>query len=265
MSSQHVQTGALLSRGFVHDECANGLNTNVGGDAGCSESCDDTAPSPFAPSLLPVESDTQQSNESHVESHDVSSDVVRDGMPEKHFSKESISHSLREDDRCASVGVKSRPVVLDLCAGSAPLSAAFATDGFTPIAVDYEGNRHQSWHHGIHLDLRLASSWEVLRRIVLVHDVFFVHIAPPRGTSSRARERPVSSTSWGPAPLRSTEYPWGLPSLSERDAHRVEQANILCRDVASFCRCLSIVMVWLGRWRIRDDHICGSWAPLLSF
>ena len=84
MSSQHVQTGALLSRGFVHDECANGANglkTNVGGDAGCSKSCDDTAPSPFAPSLLPVESDTQQSNESHVESHDVSSDVVPDVLP----------------------------------------------------------------------------------------------------------------------------------------------------------------------------------------
>ncbi len=157
----------------------------------------------------------------------------------------------------SSVGVKSRPVVLELCAGSARLSAAFATDGFTPIiAVDYEGNRHQSWHHVIHLDLRLASSWEVLRRIVLVHDVLFVHIAPPCGTSSRARARPVSSTSWGPAPLRSTEYPWGLPSLAERDAHRVEQANILYRHVASFCRFLSSHGV---AWSVENPRRSYMW------
>ena len=74
--------------------------------------------------------------------------------------------SLKEEvEGCAIPKVFSRPVVLELCAGSARLSAALAADGFTSIAVGYEGNRHTSWHHVIELDLRLASSWELLRRM----------------------------------------------------------------------------------------------------
>ena len=97
--------------------------------------------------------------------------------------------SFKDAVGCPASKAFSRPVVLELCAGSARLSAALATatDGFTSNAVDYEGNRHKSWHHVIDLVLRLSLPWELLRRIVLTHNVIFVHIAPPCGTSSRAR------------------------------------------------------------------------------
>ena len=129
-------------------------------------------------------------------------------------------------------------------------------DGFTPIAIDYEGNRHSSWHHVLELDLRLESSWETLRRIVLTHNVIFVHIAPPCGTSSRARERPVSKSAWGPVSLRSVEYPWGLPHLQGKDAYRIKQANILYEQAASFCRFLSNHGV---KWSVENPRRSYMW------
>jgi hypothetical protein len=47
-----------------------------------------------------------------------------------------------------------------------------------------------------------------------------VTAAIPCGTASRARERPN-----GPPPLRSEEYPYGLPALSGINKLRVEKAN----------------------------------------
>ena len=118
------------------------------------------------------------------------------------------------------------------------LSAACASDGFTSISVDYEGNRHKSWHHVLELDLSFLLSWDTLRKDSCdAWDVVFVHIAPPCGTSSRARERPMSAGEWGPPPLRSSSHPWGLPFLSPKDRRRVEQANILYR---THCRVLSL-------------------------
>ena len=55
------------------------------------------------------------------------------------------------------------------------------------------------------------SSWTLLNATAL-------HLAPPCGTSSRARELPN-----GPPPLRSLEFPDGLPSLSGLDALRVSK------------------------------------------
>ena len=54
-----------------------------------------------------------------------------------------------------------------------------------------------------------------------------VFAAPPCGTCSRAREIPVpgSHPRSGPQPLRSAEYPDGLPNLSGDDLQRVISAN----------------------------------------
>ena len=67
------------------------------------------------------------------------------------------------------------------------------------------------------------------------------------GTSSRARERPVSLSPWGPAPLRSVEYPWGLPSLRGKDAFRV---------LAAFCRFFSDHDV---KWSVENPSRSYMW------
>lgn len=177
----------------------------------------------------------------------------------KDFSEGSdfgATKEFSEGSDCGATRSSRRPIILELCAGSARLSAACASDGFTSISVDYEGNRHKSWHHVLELDLRLPSSWDTLRKIVVMHDVVFVHIAPPCGTSSRARERPMSAGEWGPPPLRSSSHPWGLPFLSPKDRHRVEQANILYRHIAEFCRFLSNRNI---KWSIENPRRSYLW------
>ena len=279
-ASQHVQTGALLTHGNLHDECANGLGNDVGGEAKMSSSRDEAAACNDGMVALPPKGAVLPVVGSDVDLQSVSSEESSGGVDtnaafsskdgaDQSTSKEFCSHSgslpsFKEVGECAAPKVFSRPV-----AGSARLSAALAVDGFTPIAIDYEGNRHSSWHHVLELDLRLEST---LRRIVLTHNVIFVHIAPPCGTSSRARERPVPTSAWGPlcrarerpvptsawgpVPLRSVEHPWGLPHLQGRDAYRVKQANFLYEQVALFCRFLSDHGV---KWSVENPRRSYMW------
>ena len=127
------------------------------------------------------------------------------------------------------------PVVLELCAGSAKLSSAFSLEGLVAIAIDYGGNRHETRHHVVHIDLRLEDSWCLFEDLLSMHTVVFCHMAPPCGTASRAREQRLSQDQWGPRPLRSSDHPWGLPYLREHDRTRVDHANQLYRMLASFC------------------------------
>ena len=61
----------------------------------------------------------------------------------------------------AGTGLSDALVTLELCAGSAMLSAILKRDGFDAIAVDFSGNRHRPHMHVLSLDLRLDSTWEV--------------------------------------------------------------------------------------------------------
>ena len=90
------------------------------------------------------------------------------------------------------------PVVLELCAGSAKLSSAFSLEGLVAIAIDYGGNRHETRHHVVHIDLRLEDSWCLFEDLLSMHTVVFCHMAPPCGTASRAREQRLSQDQWGP-------------------------------------------------------------------
>lgn len=131
--------------------------------------------------------------------------------------------------------VKGTPLVLELCAGSAKLSAACVAEGMKALSVDHASNRRVPRHRIMNLDLSNADSWAVLYRIIETHQVVWVHVAPPCGTCSRARDRPLGPDHYGPRPLRSLEHPWGLPHLTDSERSRVELANQL---TASFCSAL---------------------------
>ena len=103
-----------------------------------------------------------------------------------------------------------RPVFLELCAGSARLSAAVAAEGMTAIAIDHFSNRHTARHRIMVLDLSVTDSWAVLYHICESHPVIWVHVAPPCGTAARARDVPMSAEAYGPRPLRSSQHPCGL-------------------------------------------------------
>ena len=82
------------------------------------------------------------------------------------------------------------PLFLELCAGSAQLSACAARRGFMPVAVDCSENRHQPKYKTFNLDLGSPGSWSTLRHLVNSHleRVAHVHISPPCGTCSRMAE-----------------------------------------------------------------------------
>ena len=130
---------------------------------------------------------------------------------------------------------------VELCCGSAGLTASLTTAGFTGIAVDHESNRHQPAVQVTKLDLSKTASWEVLDHMLQVQPIIYVHAAPPCGTASRARERKVPQAlrdrgAPNPKPLRSDTFPMGLPSLKGTDLDKVEAANFIYVNMARFLR-----------------------------
>lgn len=77
-----------------------------------------------------------------------------------------------------------------------------------------------------------------------------VHLGLPCGTSSRARERPISATLKAqgvpqPPPLRSAEFPLGLPGLSDFHNAKVTSANdlyALAIEILVFCAIHNIII-----------------------
>lgn len=78
----------------------------------------------------------------------------------------------------------------------------------------------------LRIDLATSHGQELLWRILKEPRVFAIHLGPPCGTSSRAREIKLRS-GFSPKPLRSVRFPDGLNNLSSRDRVRVDTANIL--------------------------------------
>ena len=93
------------------------------------------------------------------------------------------------------------------------------------------------------VDLTTSHGQELVWRVIKEGRVVFVHMGPPCGTASRARERRIPK--WQrragapePQPLRSTRFPRGLPFLGSVDAEKVRKANCIydfCADVAHHC------------------------------
>ena len=89
----------------------------------------------------------------------------------------------------------------------------------------------------IRIDLSRPSGQELLWRILHRKDIGGVHLAPPCGTASRAREI-RSPRGPNPKPLRSDRFPDGIPTLKGTDRVRVDKANILYRlssEIVRYC------------------------------
>ena len=132
----------------------------------------------------------------------------------------------------------SKPVALEICCGHAGLSAALWDAGLKATGIDWAGNKHQTSIPIVHADLTTKEGQEVIWHMIKHEVVVYIHMGPPCGTFTRAREKPIPT--WQlemgapcPRPLRSTERPYGLPaeSLSSTDQIKVEKGN----RIADFC------------------------------
>ena len=134
------------------------------------------------------------------------------------------------------------PFCLELCAGSARLTATLRQVGLDAWGVDHKHAKIQPETHAM-LTFDLTSSTDVaaLWRLLEHPLLAYVHMAPPCGTCSRARERAVQGVpGGGPPPLRSDDFPEGFPDLQVRlpdQFARVTAANAIYRllvDVAVY-------------------------------
>ncbi len=142
--------------------------------------------------------------------------------------------------------------IMELCAGSATLCASFKARGVQVIAVDSARNRHSAKVPILVIDLTTEVGQNTIRRIITEGGIAYIHMAPPCGTASRARERPVSA--WlqsqgvpSPKPLRSEEFPCGLEGIEGENAVRVAAANAIYAFMVE-------VICWLKAW-----GFCGAW------
>ena len=122
-------------------------------------------------------------------------------------------------------------VVIELCAGTAGVTATFRRAGLLGcIAVDKHKNRN-ALASVIQLDLTLEEDQKLVLGWLDHPSVIGVFWAPPCGTASAAREIVLEGEDDLPKPLRTVLEPDGISSLSGIDAVRVSQANRLY----SFC------------------------------
>ena len=127
--------------------------------------------------------------------------------------------------------------------GSAGLSAALVQVGITAIPGDHKDIRFTPKVPPKLLDLSKTPSQTELWKLLSLPSLGFAHLSPPCGTAPRARERPLPAAleakGWPePQPLRSEEYPMGLPNLasvSPGNVARVATANILFVLSAEIC------------------------------
>ena len=106
----------------------------------------------------------------------------------------------------------------------------------------------------VRLDLTSEHGLALLWRILQQDNVAAVHLGPPCGTSSRARDirRRFGSD---PKPLRSVVHPDGLPWLQGLDPKRVASANTLYDITGQIFGVATMASCAPSRTQL--DHTCG--------
>ena len=137
-------------------------------------------------------------------------------------------------------------MVLELFCGTAGLSASCKRLGLDVVSVDKSKPKAPK-ALVTKLDLTLISNQLLVLSWIRNPKVKAVFLAPPCGTASAARNIQRDDDPSLPKPLRSKEFPDGLPDLQGFDFMRVEQSNILydfaatvfdlCCALGKLCMC----------------------------
>lgn len=141
------------------------------------------------------------------------------------------------------------PFVIELCAGSARVTSYARAIGLKDsFGVDHVKQQNCGRIHVA--DLTTKAGKTLCRQWLQSKSLLGVFMAPPCGTCSRARSIPLRHPSGkpltGPKPLRSEEFPDGLPNLNTLDRIRVSAANRLYHfltEVALDCLKRDLIVV----------------------
>ena len=140
-----------------------------------------------------------------------------------------VPFGSRSETPCQQVTCD-RPLVIELCCGTALLSSVAQEAGYAVLPVDWGHNKRKPYVRALQMDLRQPSTWEFIRHVCKSRPIAWIHAAPPCGTASRARE-----IGKGPRPLRSMAHVRGLPDLDPVCQERVASAKMIYGETASLC------------------------------
>ena len=122
-------------------------------------------------------------------------------------------------------------ICIEIFSGSGRLTAAIRKIGIRAVAIDRSSQRTTG--PVTLLDLTKSSDLQYLLNFIETEkdNILLIHMAPPCGTASAARNRRRKHLEEAgfvlPVPLRSKEYPMGLPTLKGLDLDKVTAANSL--------------------------------------
>ena len=144
-------------------------------------------------------------------------------------------HCMRPIDFCRPLD---QLFSIELFAGSANLSYQLRRRHFQTFPIDHTRTRSPRVKLVL-LDITKPSQVQVLFHMITTLNVAYFHAAPPCGTSSKAREKPLPScmSRERARPLRSATQPLGLVNLTQAEKAKVTAANYLYA-VTVVCMCL---------------------------
>ena len=179
-------------------------------------------------------------------------------------SAESPEKWLRSfEEQCESNNTEGKPkVFVELMCGAARLTAACAKRGFRAFGIDWKRNKSSKPHgHCLMIDLTVPANQRFVLGLILAGQVAGLHAAPPCGTATRARDKPLNADARAaglkrPMPLRSGKWPRGFPTLRGQDKERVDSANVLYDFVVSAAEACSSMNV---PWSIENPENSYFW------
>ena len=170
--------------------------------------------------------------------------------PEVTIVQEEASGGPRAQDFSGAKGGEVSPCALELFAGSCKLSKCLKSHGFAAFGIDHQKCKNRVGPCVV-MDLTKKSSRTFIDTMLRTGKVAAVPMAPPCGTSSRARERPLPKRLKRlgvpePKPLRSSQFPLGFPWLKGTDRLRVNLGNECYTTVAVvFSACVELTVAAL--------------------
>ena len=156
-------------------------------------------------------------------------------------------HFASAQGKTSGVGFENL-LCIEIFSGSGRLTAEIRRLGIRAVAVDRGASRTSG--PVTLLDLTKPDDLEFLKNFITSErdNLLYVHMAPPCGTCSAARNkrhRDLEAAGFAlPKPLRSKAHPMGLPTNRGLDAAKVESANALyyaTLEIAKLCLNLDIL------------------------
>ena len=127
---------------------------------------------------------------------------------------------------------KGQACFLELFSGCGLLSRACMDQGFDVVPIDHQARAPLV--PTVQLDLTQPGCQDTCLGLLRSRHPCAIHMAPPCGTCSRARERPIPASAKAlgvpePVPLRSADHPFGLPIIDpdSLNGQRLQSANKL--------------------------------------